>query len=312
VLFQEEALAAKEQQNPEQELSDLQRESEMSIEELLKLYGCGTQTNNFVSSSGSTSRKRRRNRNEPSESSSTEPNKKHIQDSVADDNQSSSSAVKTATVVEIVPEISQQPATSTISNSNEDAVEIPDDDETVNQSVSASNETNHDDEEEEPSALKRLYDTSDDDEDLDYIPVEEEGKKKIMIGPEHQAFIPEGLLKYDDALPYENEDKLLWDPTKLSDDDIEEYLNKFSAAQDSETKHLRDDIQALLLLLQCGNNCEEALRRQGIGAVQPVNTMSIWSEEECRNFENGLRLYGKNFREIQGTMVRNLFAIYTC
>ena len=27
--------------------------------------------------------------------------------------------------------------------------------------------------------------------------------------------------------------------------------------------------------------------------------MSLWSEEECRNFENGLRTYGKDFYLIQ-------------
>jgi len=27
--------------------------------------------------------------------------------------------------------------------------------------------------------------------------------------------------------------------------------------------------------------------------------MSLWSEDECRNFENGLRTYGKDFFQIQ-------------
>jgi len=57
--------------------------------------------------------------------------------------------------------------------------------------------------------------------------------------------------------------------------------------------------QALYLLLQCGHNVEEAMRRQQINAASPVDTMSLWSEEECRNFENGLRQYGKDFITIQ-------------
>jgi len=32
--------------------------------------------------------------------------------------------------------------------------------------------------------------------------------------------------------------------------------------------------------------------------------MSLWSEEECRNFENGLRTYGKDFFQIQENKVR--------
>lgn len=47
-----------------------------------------------------------------------------------------------------------------------------------------------------------------------------------MVGSEYQAQIPEGLCQYDDALPYENEDKLVWDPTQLDEGDTEGYLQK--------------------------------------------------------------------------------------
>lgn len=39
----------------------------------------------------------------------------------------------------------------------------------------------------------------------------------IQVGSDYQAVIPEGLCKYDDAPAYENEDRLLWDPSVLSD-----------------------------------------------------------------------------------------------
>ncbi|EAT37478.1 AAEL010533-PA [Aedes aegypti] len=159
---------------------------------------------------------------------------------------------------------------------------------------------------------------SEDEEDGDYIP-DEEVKKTIMVGSDFQAVIPEGLCRYDDALPYENEDKLLWNPTVLGEDLIEEYLKKIAAAASSNTgtphtnsvfsiplgKHLRDDEQGLYLLQQCGHNVDEALRRKRINAV-PVaeQQMSIWSEEECRNFENGLRIHGKDFHMIQQSKVR--------
>jgi hypothetical protein len=37
-----------------------------------------------------------------------------------------------------------------------------------------------------------------------------------MVGSDYQAGIPEGLCKYDDVLPYENEYKL-WNPRCLSE-----------------------------------------------------------------------------------------------
>ena len=35
-----------------------------------------------------------------------------------------------------------------------------------------------------------------------------------------------------------------------------------------------------------------------------TDPMSLWSEEECRNFEMGLRTYGKDFHLIQQNKVR--------
>ena len=62
--------------------------------------------------------------------------------------------------------------------------------------------------------------------------------------------------------------------------------------------------QALHLLLQCGYNCDEALRRRRMNAVPTAETMTLWSEEECRSFELGLRLYGKDFHMIQSQKVK--------
>lgn len=201
-----------------------------------------------------------------------------------------------------------------------------------------------------------------------------------MVGSEFQAVIPEGLCKYGDALPYENEDKLVWDPFKLQELEVERYEHKSIQLQSSVAlaasvpaptpaagepasaidplatstplsppppaaatttsgspstasttvpsisrllaqlpvgSHLRDDEHSLYLLLQCGHNVDEALRRRRIAVVhQQTNTqngchnattepaMSEWSEEECRNFESGLRIYGKDFHTIQLQKVR--------
>lgn len=69
-------------------------------------------------------------------------------------------------------------------------------------------------------------------------------------------------------------------------------------------QHVGDDEQALYLLLQCGHNMEEALRRRKMQVILPSDPMSLWSEDECKNFETGLRLYGKNFHQIQQYKVR--------
>ncbi|XP_021356745.1 mesoderm induction early response protein 1-like isoform X2 [Mizuhopecten yessoensis] len=156
----------------------------------------------------------------------------------------------------------------------------------------------------------------DSEEDSDYhqpIEIVDDWKKTIQVGSDYQASVPEGLCKYGDAPAYENEDRLLWDPNKLTDSVVEKYLDEIHTqslinAAGVEAVgtgiHIRDDEQALYLLLQCGHNVEEALRRRKMQAVPPTDPMSLWSEEECRNFENGLRTYGKDFYLIQQNKVK--------
>jgi ELM2 domain len=305
-LEEEESLAAKEMVDPNAELNDLQREGEMPIEELMKLYGAA---NSFTPSTSGSSRKRRR-RGSPLPS----PKKPETPTDPTVPTVSTATPAPVATE-EPAEDSPDEDATTTTTNNLE------------NQSID--DETNFEDE--EPSELKKMYtgmydkeakdgelkldQSLSDEEDLDYSPDEDETKKTIMVGGDYQAVIPEGLCKYDDALPYENEDKLVWDPSKLCNGEIEDYLYKFSILASANGgvnfisqggQHLRDDEQALHLLLQCGNNCEEALRRRRLGGAQPATTMSIWSEEECRNFEGGLRLYGKCFHEIQASKVSEM------
>lgn len=151
---------------------------------------------------------------------------------------------------------------------------------------------------------------SEEEDDYDYSPDEDDWKKTIMVGSDYQAAIPEGLCSYDDALPYENEDKLLWQPTYLDEKVTEDYMRKISAMNSGSGieaiprgKQLRDDEEALFLLQQCGHNVEEALRRRRISAQTPAHA-SLWSEEECRNFENGLKAHGKDFHLIRQNKVR--------
>ncbi|XP_011332212.1 mesoderm induction early response protein 1 isoform X2 [Ooceraea biroi] len=152
--------------------------------------------------------------------------------------------------------------------------------------------------------------SEEEEDDCDYSPDEEEWKKTIMVGSDYQAAIPEGLCRYDDALPYENEDKMLWDPSHISEEDTEEFLARaqLPAVKGSSGlpsgSHIRDDEQALYLLLQCGYNLEEALRRRRMNVLPPTDAVSLWSEEECHNFESGLRAYGKDFHLIHKNKVR--------
>ncbi|CAK1600687.1 unnamed protein product [Parnassius mnemosyne] len=151
---------------------------------------------------------------------------------------------------------------------------------------------------------------SEEEDDCDYSPDEDDWKKTIMVGSDYQAAIPEGLCSYDDALPYENEDKLLWNPSVLEEKVIEDYMRKICAMNSGSGvdavprgKQLRDDEEALFLLQQCGHNVEEALRRRRISAQTPAHA-SVWSEEECRNFENGIKAHGKDFHQIRQQKVR--------
>ncbi|XP_022207894.1 mesoderm induction early response protein 1 isoform X2 [Nilaparvata lugens] len=271
-LDEEEALESTE--DHQAELSNLQKEGHMPLEELLALYGYADSNSSSHSS----------NQEEPMEASEAPEQSKIV----------------------LKKEYEEEPE------------EVKEEEE------------EEEEEEAEPSKLSQLYEdipptptahplrlsrpqSEEEEEDYDYSPDEDEWKKTIMVGSDYQAWIPEGLCKYDDALPYENEDKLLWDPNHLDAEEINTYLEK---SQDSLKlnaqgvhaipcgNHIRDDEQALYLLLQCGYNMEEALRRRRMNVIAPTDTMSLWSEEECRNFENGLRTYGKNFHLIQQNKVR--------
>lgn len=291
-LDEEEALEPTE--DPQTELQNLQREGDMPLEELLKLCGYA----------------------DPNNSNSSESECEYASDSK-------------------VLAKKKQPVSSGLSKKKEDQknVEVAIKEEEVEEEEE-DNEDDMEDEKPERSALCQLYDdilpdttstssrptrsvlrpqSEEEDEDNDYSPDEEELKKTIMVGSNYQAYIPEGLCKYDDALPYENEDKLLWDPCLLTSEQIEKYLIKAQEVLVSCVQgvsaipmgaHTRDDEQALYLLLQCDYNMDEALRRMKMNVSGPTDAMSLWSEEECRNFETGLRTYGKNFHLIQLNKVR--------
>ncbi|GAB1601615.1 mesoderm induction early response protein 1-like isoform X4 [Argonauta hians] len=267
-LEEEEAMSA----GSSNELDELQKEGEMPLENLLAMYGCNS-TTPVMLESGCFQDTR----------SSSEEEILSSQDLTLD---------------------KEEIARDLLSNSDEDDKETNVND--LLDSVSSS----------QTARLLRSNSQTgsedDDPDDYDYQPEnEEDWKKVIQVGHDYQAQVPDGLSKYGDAPAYENEDRLLWDPTKLEDNEVCSYLQQFQAQNVQNAvnnvpngTHVRDDEQALYLLLQCGQNTEEALRRRKMQAVSPTDPMSLWSEEECRNFENGLRTYGKDFHLIQLNKVR--------
>ncbi|KAM9107357.1 mesoderm induction early response protein 1 isoform 2-T2 [Megaptera novaeangliae] len=149
-------------------------------------------------------------------------------------------------------------------------------------------------------------------EDEDYIP-SEDWKKEIMVGSMFQAEIPVGICRYkENEKVYENDDQLLWDPEYLPEDKVIVFLKDASRRTGDEKgveaipegSHIKDNEQALYELVKCNFDTEEALRRLRFNVKAAREELSVWTEEECRNFEQGLKAYGKDFHLIQANKVR--------
>ncbi|XP_047394079.1 mesoderm induction early response protein 2 isoform X10 [Sciurus carolinensis] len=137
-------------------------------------------------------------------------------------------------------------------------------------------------------------------------------KKEIMVGPQFQADLSSLHLSRHGEKIHENEDQLLWDPSILPEREVEEFLYRAAKRRWQEVagSHLpqgetvTDSEQALYELVKCNFNVEEALRRLRFNVKVVRDGLCAWSEEECRNFEHGFRVHGKNFHLIQANKVR--------
>uniref|UniRef100_A0A668TYJ3 Uncharacterized protein n=1 Tax=Oreochromis aureus TaxID=47969 RepID=A0A668TYJ3_OREAU len=111
-------------------------------------------------------------------------------------------------------------------------------------------------------------------------------------------------------LAYSTEDQLLWRPGVLPVHEVEEFLLNAQRPRGQEEALgtqgviVQDNEQALYELVKCNFNVEEALRRFRFNVKVFSEELCSWSEEECRNFEHGYRVYGKNFHLIQANKVR--------
>ncbi|XP_063076443.1 mesoderm induction early response protein 1b [Engraulis encrasicolus] len=149
-------------------------------------------------------------------------------------------------------------------------------------------------------------------DDEDYIP-SEDWKKEIMVGSMYQAEIPSGLCKYkENEKVYENDDQLLWNPEVIPENKVIVFLTDASRRTGEERgvdaipegSHVKDNEQALYELVKCDFDTDEALRRLRFNVKAAREELSVWTEEECRNFEQGLKAYGKDFHLIQANKVR--------
>uniref|UniRef100_A0A8B9X9F3 Mesoderm induction early response protein 1 n=1 Tax=Bos mutus grunniens TaxID=30521 RepID=A0A8B9X9F3_BOSMU len=126
-----------------------------------------------------------------------------------------------------------------------------------------------------------------------------------------QEIIRPRRCKYFDTI-YENDDQLLWDPEYLPEDKVIVFLKDASRRTGDEKgveaipegSHIKDNEQALYELVKCNFDTEEALRRLRFNVKAAREELSVWTEEECRNFEQGLKAYGKDFHLIQANKVR--------
>ncbi|KAJ8374431.1 hypothetical protein SKAU_G00050110 [Synaphobranchus kaupii] len=139
-----------------------------------------------------------------------------------------------------------------------------------------------------------------------------DGGKDIMVGSQYQALIPPLSAYSHQDRAYENEDQLLWTPDRLTGEAVEEFLlqaqrrggEEGGAETPTSGDIIKDNEQALYELVKCNFNAEEALRRLRFNIKVFSEELCAWSQEECRNFEHGYRVHGKNFHLIQANKVR--------
>ncbi|XP_062260075.1 mesoderm induction early response protein 1b isoform X3 [Platichthys flesus] len=276
-LEEEERLEASDETNAN-EIEDLEREREMPIHELLSMYGYG---------GGSTADEDEEEEEEPEEEEDDEEEDEE-EDLDNDESSRSTGELKRNEGEGVRNSIGQGNEAQTTSEVRTRSVR------SLGTAELMYFESNNDAEEES-------------DEDEDYVP-SEDWKKEIMVGSMYQAETPAGLCKYNDnEKVYENDDQLLWNPECLPEGKVVEFLTEASRRTGDEKgvdaipegSHIKDNEQALYELVKCDFDTEEALRRLKFNVKAAREELSVWTEEECRNFEQGLKAYGKDFHLIQ-------------
>lgn len=287
-LEEEEMLEATDEANAN-EIEDLAREGEMPIDQLLSLYGYG---------GGSPAEDDEEEDEEPEEEEDDEEEDEE-EDMDNDESSRSTGELKQSERDGIKRSPGQSEEIQTTSDGRTRPVRSFGTAELIRPQKLKYFDSNNDIEEES-------------DEDEDYVP-SEDWKKEIMVGSMYQAETPVGLCKYkENEKVYENDDQLLWNPECLPEDKVVEFLAEASKRTGEEKgvdaipegSHIKDNEQALYELVKCDFDTEEALRRLRFNVKAAREELSVWTEEECRNFEQGLKAYGKDFHLIQANKVR--------
>ncbi|XP_060091950.1 mesoderm induction early response protein 3 isoform X2 [Heteronotia binoei] len=257
------------------EIEDLEKEGSMPLEDLLAFYGYEPTIPVIASSSADSS---------PSELADELPDMTLDKEEIAKDLLSGDDEETQSSADDLTPSVTSHEAT--------DFFPRP-----LRSNTTCDGEKESDGEDVE-------VDTGNSSEDL---------RKEIMIGSQYQAEIPPYLSKCsDDEKVYENEDQLLWQPDVVSESKVKEYLFETSLRTGNEKMigripegiHTRDNEQALYELLKCNHNIKEAIERYCSNG-KASQEMTAWTEEECRNFEHALLIYGKDFHLIQKNKVRS-------
>ncbi|XP_054480179.1 mesoderm induction early response protein 1b isoform X4 [Anoplopoma fimbria] len=287
-LEEEEMLEASDETNAN-EIEDLAREGEMPIHELLSLYGYG---------GGSPADDDEEEEEEPEEEDEDEDEDEE-EDLDNDESSRSTGELKRNEIEGVKISSVQGDEAQASSEVRTRSVRSLGTAELIRPQKLKYFESNNDAEEES-------------DEDEDYVP-SEDWKKEIMVGSMYQAETPVGLCKYkENEKVYENDDQLLWNPECLPEGKVVEFLTEASRRTGEEKgvdaipegSHIKDNEQALYELVKCDFDTEEALRRLRFNVKAAREELSVWTEEECRNFEQGLKAYGKDFHLIQANKVR--------
>uniref|UniRef100_A0A672HHY4 Mesoderm induction early response protein 1 n=1 Tax=Salarias fasciatus TaxID=181472 RepID=A0A672HHY4_SALFA len=288
-MEEEETLAASDEANAN-EIEDLAREGEMPIHELLSLYGYGGRS--------PADEDEEEEEEEPEEEEDDEEEEEE-EDLDNDESSRSTGELKRTETDDVKNSSGQGAEPQAICEGRTRSVRSLGTVELIRPQKLKYFESSNDAEEES-------------DEDEDYVP-SEDWKKEIMVGSMYQAETPVGLCKYkDNERVYENDDQLLWNPECLPEGKVVEFLTEASRRTGDEKgvdaipegSHIKDNEQALYELVKCDFDTDEALRRLRFNVKAAREELSVWTEEECRNFEQGLKAYGKDFHLIQANKVR--------
>ncbi|GIY42485.1 mesoderm induction early response protein 1 [Caerostris darwini] len=92
----------------------------------------------------------------------------------------------------------------------------------------------------------------------------------------------------------ENKDEDMWNPVKLSEEEVDDYLDSMRQL----VPNVRSEAELLKLLHDTNYDKKKALLGYE-SLLTKENGSKTWSGEECTIFEKGLEKHGKDFKSIQ-------------